>query len=231
MWRWQQLKLRARICSRKRVLISDPQLRKMTKSRWLFEGWQVRLEEEATAKKIEQVGTEVIKAIQQVIINTVGLNLEPIAEPDPDNPGESKYRWPKGEEFTPLILAIARPEYLSSALEKVNSLLAEPTDSGDTPAPLLDEEDLDFFDALEVDEKKATWESLETQQALKTYVIQMDPDKVDPLAPESAQPKPSGLTEADRQALWRDRTERVPAKVKFEVDEALDFDPEEFRER
>lgn len=223
-WRWQQLKLKARICSRKRLLISDPLIQQMTKTRWLFEGWQVRLEEEAKAKFAVQIGTEAVKVFQQVLCSVLGTNLEPIGEPDPEKPGELKYRWPKEGEFTPLIMAIARPDYVASAMEKVGkiapTLMAEA--DGDAPPPLATEEDLEFFDDLEVDQRKAFWNSLEMQQQLKQYVIQEDPDAVSPLAEN--QPKPAGLTDADREALMRHQAEHVPSKMRFQIDADGDDD-------
>lgn len=222
-WRWQQLKLKARICSRKRLLISDPRIQHMTKTRWLFEGWQVRLEEESKAKFVMQVGTEAVKAFQQVLVSVLGVNLEPIAEPDPEKPGEPKYRWPKEGEFTPLIMAIARPDYVSAAMEKVAKVMPEMmSEDANAPPPLVSEEDLEFFDDLDVDQRKAFWNSMEMQQQLKQYVIQKDPDTVDPLAAQ--QPKPVGLTDTDREALQQHQTERMPSKMRFQIDAADDLD-------
>ena len=199
----------------------------MNKSRWLFEGWQVRLEEESKAKFAMQLGTEAVKAFQHVLCAVLGTNLEPVAEPDPEKPGEVKYRWPKDGEFTPLIMAIARPDYLKAAMEKVEKILPDfmPDSSDAAPPPLATEEDLEFFDELDVDQKKAFWDATETQQQLKQLVIQMDPDKVSPYSKD--QPHPVGLTDADRAEFLRRRTEMEPAKMKFQVDADDDFDLDE----
>ena len=219
-WRWQQLKLKARVCARKKILISDPRVQQMNKTRWLFEGWQVKLEEESKSEFAVQIGTEAIKAFQTVLTSVLGTNLEPIAEPDPENPGKAKYRWPKTGEFTPMLLAIARPDYLQAAMEKVGKIVPEmameTAEGGDAPPPLATEDDLMFFDELDVDEKKAFWESIEMQQQIKQHVIQQDPDTVDPLA--KRQPRPAGLSEKDREELMRSRGETVPSKMRFSVD-------------
>jgi hypothetical protein len=208
--------LKARICSRKRLIVADPRLQQMTKTRWLFEGWQIRLEEEAKAKFAVQIGTEAAKIFQRILCSVLGTNLEPIGEPDPNKPGEMQYRWPKDEEFTPLIMAIARPDYIASAMEKVGKIAPVLTEDGEAPAPLVTEEDLEFFDELEVDQRKAFWNSSEMKQQLKQYVIQEDPDAVNPRAEN--QPKPVGLTDEDREALLRERNERVPSRMRFQVD-------------
>lgn len=192
----------------------------MTKTRWLFEGWQVRLEEEAKAKFVAQVGTEAVKAFQQVLCSVLGTNLEPIGEPDAEKPGELKYRWPKEGEFTPLIMAIARPDYVSSAMEKVGKIVPMSSEGDDIPPPLATEEDLEFFDDLEVDQRKAFWDSVEVQQQLKQYVIQEDPDTVSPLTEK--QPQPSGLTDEDRRAFLQHKTERMPSKLRFQIDAEAD---------
>lgn len=217
------MKLKARICAKKKILASDPQLKSMTKTRWLFEGWQVRLEEEAKAKFAMQVGEEAVKALQHVLCTVLGTNIEPIAEPDPENPSEPKYRWPKEGEFTPLIFAISRPDYIAAAMEKVGKIMPEIVGeaSGEAPEPLVSEEDLEFFDDLEVDQRKAFWNSLEMQQQLKQLVIQKDPDTVDPRTSENL--RPAGLTDADRSALVRHQTEKAPSKMRFEIDADDDF--------
>jgi hypothetical protein len=210
------------VCSRKKILISDPRIKEMNKTRWLFEGWQVRLEAEAQAKLVVQVGTEAVKSMRSLLCSILGTNLEPIAEPDPEKPGESKYRWPTDGEFTPLIMAIARPDYIQQAMEKVGKIVPAFAQEGgeDVPAPLATEEDLEFFDDLNVDEKKAFWDSLEMQQQHKQYVIPLDPSTVDPTAKE--QPRPPGLTDADREELMRSRSEQVPSKLKFSIDTEIE---------
>jgi hypothetical protein len=58
------------------------------------------------------------------------------------------------------------------------------------------------------------------QQQLKAHVILQDPDAVDPLA--KVQPKPVGLTDADREELMRSRQEQVPSKLRFSIDDEVD---------
>lgn len=196
----------------------------MNKARWLFEGWQIRLDEEARVKSALQIGTEAVKAFQSVLVSVLGVNLEPITEPDPDKPGEFIHRWPKEGEFTPLIMAIARQDYIASAMEKIGKILPEiqQETNGDAPDQLATEEDLEFFDALDVDERAAFWNSTEMQQQLKQYVVQADPSTVDPLSAE--QPKPVGITDADRVELMRQRNASVPSKLLFQIDDDLDED-------
>jgi hypothetical protein len=207
-WRWQQLKIKARICSEKGVRVSDPVLAQMTKPRWLFEAWQLKLKDERFSQLVQQVGEQGLKGLLQILVGVLGLNLEPIGEKDPVDPEKTVYRWPKADEWTPLIFAIARPDYLKSAMEKVESMMpvvgsSDAALSGDDAT----EEDLEFFDTMDIDAKRAFWNSLDTQQKLAQTVILKDPKEVDPNArPTSQGPSPAEV----RASLERDA--RRPTK-------------------
>jgi hypothetical protein len=195
----------------------------MTRVRWLFEAWQLRLKEEALSKRISTIGETGLTALRDILVNILGVGLEPIAEKDPDfptDPEKIKYRWPKQGEYTPLIYAIARPDYLKQAMDKVNSLLPTEEELGSGPDELT-EEDLLFFDELKIDEKKALWESPEMQQQLKQYVILKNPKDAKPTD------KPTPVTEAER-AAWKLEQDNFgkPKRAKFTIDpEPLDVEP------
>jgi len=111
--------------------------------------------------------------------------------------GKDILRWPEEGEYTPMLLAIARPDYLKQAFEKVDNL--RKTDEAGASSNELDysDDDLQFFDELSVDTQKAAWNSLEMQGQLKQLVIQEDPSKVDPYAKK--QPRPKGFSPEERQ--------------------------------
>lgn len=156
-------------------------MQKMNRTRWLFEGWQLRLADEERAKTLEKVGKEAVDAFRQVLCAVLGTNLEPIGEADPDAPDGMKYRWPNADEFTPLVFAIARPDYLKQAFEKIEKVMPDfsPEESAaiEQQVPFT-EEDLQFFDDIPIDERKAFWNSEEIQQQMQHYVIQKDPNEV-----------------------------------------------------
>jgi len=143
----------------------------MTRVRWLYEAWQLRLKDETSVQKTNRIGEVAFNAFRDLLCSILGTNIEPIAEQGPDG---VTYRWPKPGEFTPLIYAIARPDYLKSAMDKAQDLMpngVDPTTLEDT----ITEEDLEFFDELKIDEKKAFWESPEMKAQLDQFVIQQDP--------------------------------------------------------
>jgi hypothetical protein len=193
----------------------------MNRTRWLFEAWQLRLKEEAAVKRINTVGESGLTAFRDILCSVLGLNLEPIAQPDPTaptDPDRITYRWPGPGEYTPLIYAIARPDFLKSTMEKVQHLMSG-EGVGEQPIQEFTEEDLIFFDELKPDTKKGVWESPEMQQQLKTYVIQKNPKDVDPRSP--IQPKPTGVSPEERQQLMRERANFGPQskRAKFEIDD------------
>jgi hypothetical protein len=191
-WRWQQLKIRARVCAAKGVLASDRRIERMTPTRWLFEAWQLKLTDDQRSETIQHVAQQGLKGLMQVIVHTLGLNLEPIAEPDPTDPEKTRYRFPKDEEFTPLILAVARRDYVEQAMEKVKEIV-NPNDVLDPTLDRdLDEEELQFLDDMSVDEKKLFWESFEAKEQLKRLVIPADVNAASPYAqgsPEAHGPR------------------------------------------
>jgi hypothetical protein len=224
-WKWQQLKIKARVCSNKHLLMSDPRLQTMTKTRWLFEAWQLRLAEEQRIEQVNKIGEQGFEIFQSILTNVIGLNIEPIAEPatNADEVDKPKYRWPQKGEYTPLIFAIARPDYLKTALEKVNELL--PQVQEEAISPEITEEDLEFFDDLDIGQQ-AKWNSLEMQAQLKQHVIMMDPSKVSPH--ENRNLRPAGLTPEERAALNAEKGFGPPKKrPSFTIDannEDMTFD-------
>src|SRR5690606_8994483 len=115
-------------------------------------------------------------------------NLEPVAEKDGD--GKETLRWPKQGEFTPMLLAVARPDYAKMAFDKVKTLMDETV--GASKESEYSEEDLEFFDELPVDAQKAFWQSPETQEQLKRHVILQEPGvPVDPMTNPASQPAPT----------------------------------------
>ena len=156
-------------------------MREMNRTRWLFEGWQLRLADEERAKTYMKIGKEAVDAFRQTLCAVLGTNLEPIGEPNPEAPDGMAYRWPKEDEFTPLVFAIARPDYLKQAFEKIEKVM--PDFSPDEAKAIeqqvpYTEEDLQFFDDIPIDERKAFWNSEEIQQQMQHYVIQKDPNEV-----------------------------------------------------
>ena len=203
-------------------MVSDPRLKEMTKVRWLWEAWQLKIEEEATVKKVNRIGEQAFAAFKETLCSVIGTNLEPI--PQEDGKGNVTYRWPNPGEYTPLIFAIARPDYLKSAFEKIEKIPPLVPQEETPKEDEYTEEDLEFFDELPINERKAFWHSTEMQQQVKQYVIQMDPKDVDPSDPQ--QPKPTGLTEEERQEFIREKNAfgKPQGKPKFEMDDDVDIE-------
>ena len=153
----------------------------MTRIRWLFEAWQLRMKDAVLTKHVNSIGKQSLESLRDIIIATLGLNLAPVQdgvdETEPGNP-KPKYRWPKDGEFTPLIYAIAREDYVMSTMENVKTLIPQDTE----PTPELAEEDLEFFDAVEAD-PTAFWRSEEMQNQLKSYVHIEEPPNPNEAAP------------------------------------------------
>jgi hypothetical protein len=170
----------------------------MNKSRWMFETWQIALSETQKTNQFSKVGEIGFKALQNMLVNLFGLNLEPVIDDTKpvDSEGKPAYRWTREGEFTPMMLGIARPDYIKQAFEKIEKVQEE----NRTEAPLendYSEEDLEFFDEIPVNPKKSLWESATTQAQLKDLVIPLDAKTVDPRNP--IQPKPPGASDAERQ--------------------------------
>jgi hypothetical protein len=203
--------------------MSDPRLKHMTRVRWLWEAWQLKLKEDAEVTRINKTGEQSFKAFRDILCSILGTNLEPITQSD------GTVRWPTEGEFTPLIYAIARPDYLKSAMEKINNLVAG--QSGPDPVdPEAEggytEDDLQFFDELPVDTKKAFWDSPEMKSQLRQLVIQKDPRTVNPY--DKKQPKPLGLdAEFVKQMQEEDENFGRKKKARMELleEDDIDFPP------
>jgi len=210
--------------------MSDPRLKEMTRTRWLFEVWQIRLKEDTLVKRITSVGEQAFKAFRDTLIGVLGLNIEPIGRVNPLAPdGDPVYEWPKEGEFTPLIYAIARPDYMKQAMEKIQGLMPGGVDvSKFDEEEGFTEDDLVFFDELPVDAKKAFWNSTEMEAQLRQLVIQKDPKDVDPHA--KVQPRPKGI---DKEFRERQKAEEQfgskGKKSSFTILDDDDMMPPEFR--
>jgi len=192
----------------------------------MFETWQIALSETQKANQTTKIGELGFKALQNLLVNLIGLNIEPVVDDSKplDKDGKPAYRWPIGEEFTPLILAIARPDYVKQAMDKITTLTesatAESTESD------YSEDDLQFFDDLPINEKQTVWNSAEFQNQLKSLVIMKDSASVDPFAEKIEQPV--GPTAEDKKRLAEEqafnRPRRAPAfKVDADTEDLLDF--------
>jgi len=188
----------------------------MNKSRWMFEAYQISLGEIQKTNKVSKIGELGLKAMQAMLINLLGLNLEPI-EDGVDERGSPKFRWPTETDFTPLILSIARPDYMKRALEKIENMNQQPEGGTDE---LMSEGDLEFFDNLDTDIKKAFWDSPETQTQLKQLVIQKDPTTLSEA--EMRALRPEGMSEADKQKFILEHNRMVPKRPKFTVDDDIE---------
>jgi hypothetical protein len=148
-----QMRIRARVLSKKRILASDPSIGMMNITRWNYEAWQLRLDEEQEFRSLSLVATELLKSFRVMLCSVLGNNLEPIEVPDPANPDKTILRWQERDEFLPLIMAIARPDYVKQAVEKIEAIkVQEGISQGTTEIDGYAEEDLEFFDEFNVDE-------------------------------------------------------------------------------
>jgi hypothetical protein len=147
-----QMRIRARVLSKKRILASDPVIGQMNVTRWNYEAWQLRLDEEQEFRSMSLVATELLKSFRVMLCSVLGNNLEPIEVPDPANPDKTILRWQERDEFLPLIMAIARPDYVKQAMEKIEAIkIQDGISQGTTEIDGYKEEDLDFFDEFDVD--------------------------------------------------------------------------------
>lgn len=162
----------------------------MTRTRWLFEAYQLRLSDESRFKEISLIAEEGRKGLQEMLASLLGVNMEPIVEPDPSDPRKTITRWPKPGEFTPLIMAIARPDYLAQAFEKIEELKVRGTAGAPHPHDEYTETDLQFFDELEFDEKSAFWNDPTTQSELASQVL-IVPEGKESSIPRGQQPPPA----------------------------------------
>jgi hypothetical protein len=118
-------------------------------------------------KEVNTIGKQGLEAIRDILISLLGLNLAPIPD-GTDEKGEPKYRWPGEGEYTPMLFAIARPDYASTVSEAVKTLI--PQEFDDQPVQDFSEDDLEFFDELQADPKTAFWNSDEMIQQRKAYI-------------------------------------------------------------
>lgn len=113
------------VMARKGILISNPDVKAMTKVQWLFEY-------NSLAKKEKDIAQVSVKILKGLLINVLGLNaLKP--EDESGNPKTFENMTQEEKEgFLPLIAWCGRPELLKKVSEQIEKtdLLAEiPKDS------------------------------------------------------------------------------------------------------
>ena len=117
--------VRAYVLARKGVLVSNPDVAKMTETQWMFEYHSLRKQESTTFKTH-------FAAMRQTIVSTLGLNL---IRPVDDKGFPKRYDKMTEEEmdmFLPLVAWVGRAEILKEVGEQVQAELgldkAESTD-------------------------------------------------------------------------------------------------------
>jgi len=167
--------------SRKDILISDPSVKEMNATQWLFELESLYNREETKYKEYTAIGDLVRKSF----IHMLGLNLFPIEEQvGVDAMGDPivRYRKPEDHEILPLTMYVGREEMIKEVLERNEALYHQDEyeaaeEAGEvkhmTPEELdafmQDEDDLVFDDPEEM-RKYNIWNSEGTKRALHSLV-------------------------------------------------------------
>jgi len=147
----------------------------MNRTRWLFEAYQVRLADEETVKVTQLASEQIFIALKKLLVGLLGLNIPPIEQPDPSDPEKKILRWAKDDEFTPLLLAIARRDFFGAIMEQISDLQKQEEVQGKTgDLDQFGEEDLEFFDNLPADEQSAFWNDLQASGALDKIPVAPD---------------------------------------------------------
>lgn len=168
----------------------------MNTPRWLFEAYQIRLEDEEKVKLMGMVSEQAVRALKNILVGVLGLNVMPIEEPDPSDPDKMILRWQKDGEFIPMLLGVGRPDFLKTAYERIDELrMKENVANATSEIDGYSEDDLDFFDELPADAQQAFWNDPLTKAVrdnLPIYGEEVVPVDIPPRAPAS--PNKPGTT-------------------------------------
>ena len=176
--------------SRKDILISDPSVKEMNSTQWLFELESLYHREETKFEEYTAIGD----IIRKSFISMLGLNLLPIEEQiGVDSLGDPivRYRRPKDEEILPLTMFVGREEIIKEVLDRQKAMYSqdeydELEEAGEvkhmTPEELdafmADDDDIVFDDPDEA-RKKRIWNSEGTRLALNSLVEIVDKPKTE----------------------------------------------------
>ena len=175
MWRGfaAKYKLKAEVLSRKKILISDPNIQTMNDSQWLFELESIYMTEE---KRYDDI-TDMFKLIKRALVSILGLNVMPISETvGEDDFGEPiiKLRQATEDEFLPLSMLCGSPEILSEVVKQIDALRKQ-TEVDET----LDKEEPISIEAFEARVNEAMNanipEFFDNPEEMKKYMYQNNP--------------------------------------------------------
>jgi len=143
------LGVRAYVLARKGVLVSNPDVAKMTETQWMFEYHALRKREESTFKAS-------FDALRKTLVSTLGLNL---IRPVDEKGFPKKYGKMTEEEenmYLPLVAWCGRPDVLKEVADQVQAELGQtaaesPDDEYEKKAAAIDAAGGDMEPIFEAD--------------------------------------------------------------------------------
>ena len=173
--------------AQKGILVSDPSVKDMTDTQWLFEFEGLYHKDEKRLEEYKAISS----IVKRSIISLLGLDLFPVEEKQgvgPDGEPIVRYRMPEDHEILPLSIFVGKEELLSEIVKRHKEIKIQ--EEIDAEERSFDEnEDLVFNDLDEVEEyfndddsdisftddpsfmhKRSVWKSEETQRYLENMV-------------------------------------------------------------
>jgi len=174
-----QLRVKAEVVSRKKLLWSDPNIKKMNPTQWLMELESIAVLDE---RKYDDISA-LFKVARRNIIDLLGLNLMPVEHTIESDSGEQlvMLRRPEDHEVIPLAILCGNEAILKEISDKNSEMVEqenidqkerEGTVKVMTPEELDEfiQGDLEFPSDPEQLEKVLKWKSEENQMMLKSMV-------------------------------------------------------------
>jgi len=169
----------------------------MTGSWWILGAEVVKRREERRGKEIEEMALCAATVLKDILVGVLGLSLMPRQDEE-----TGMLAKPKSDEFTPMSLLVAHPEYLSELMDKMEAYKNQVESVGDQMKPVDApvEEDLAFLDELDSElghtgksGQQLVWESKETQETLAQLVIPSEPPPPDEMMKDEEKPVRKGV--------------------------------------
>lgn len=177
--------------------MSDPAIKAMNDTQWLFELEGLALK---TERKYDDIAS-FTKLTRQGLVDLLGLNVMPVPEEIPleeggglDEEGKpiTRLRRSSDGEIVPLAMLIADPEVINEIAKQnqelaTQNMLDEKEEAGEivhrTPEELDEymDSDIEFIDDPDMFRKKMIWESPETKATLESMVkplLKEEPEEV-----------------------------------------------------
>lgn len=161
-------------------MISDPVVRDMNDSRWIFEWEGLLLTEEEKREEF----IDLFELFKKSIINILGLDITPVLDEE-----TGMLRRPNKDEFLPLSVLCGRKEIVNEMSTKISDMIEqEENPPSNTIGSLeeleelersqLDDGDIEFSDDPEALRKFLAWNSQEAKY-IRKHVIETIPDEPD----------------------------------------------------